>query len=186
MTDVAALWIPILVSGVLVFVASSLIHMVLPWHKNDYPKMPDEDRVLDALRPLAIPPGAYFLPRPSNMKEMGSPEFMDKLKRGPVLMLQVRKNGPDAMGSRLGSWFLYSLVVSVLAAVVAGMTLPPAAPHQSVFHAIALTAFAGYSLALSQMSIWYDRPWMLTIKSSIDGLVYALITAETFALLWPR
>jgi hypothetical protein len=90
------------------------------------------------------------------------------------------------MGSRLGSWFLYSLVVSILAALVAGSALPAGAPHRSVFHFVALTAFVGYSLALWQMSIWYDRPWMLTIKSTIDGLIYALVTAETFALLWPR
>ena len=186
MTDVSALWIPILVSGVLVFMVSSLIHMVLPWHKNDYPRMPEEDKVLDALRLLAIPPGAYFMPRPSNMKDMGSPEFIDKLKRGPVLMLQVRKNGPDAMGSRLGSWFVYALVVSSLAALVAGTALPAGAAHGSVFHFVALTAFAGYSVALWQMSIWYDRPWILTIKSTVDGLIYALLTAETFVLLWPR
>jgi hypothetical protein len=185
MTDVAALWIPILVSAVLVFLVSSLIHMVLPWHKNDYPRLPNEEQVLDALRPLAIAPGAYFMPRPSSMKEMGSPEFAEKLKRGPVLMLQVRKNGPDAMGARLGTWFMYGLVVSIFAALV-GSTLPPGAPHSSVFHSVGLTAFAGYSLALWQMSIWYDRPWMLAIKSTVDGLIYALVTGFTFGWLWPR
>ena len=186
MTNLGELWLPILLSGVFVFLASSLIHMVIPWHKNDYPKAPDEDKILDALRPLAIPQGSYFLPRPSNMKEMGSPEFIEKLKKGPVLMLQVRKNGPDSMGQRLGTWFLYSLFVAAVAALVAGIALRPGADHHDVFHVVALTAFAGYSMALWQMSIWYDRPWRITLKATIDGAVYALITAATFGWLWPR
>jgi len=186
MTNFGELWLPILASGVLVFIVSSLIHMVLPWHKNDYPKAPDEDKILDALRPLAIPPGAYFMPRPADMKQMRSPEFTEKLKRGPVLMLQVRKNGQDSMVTRLGSWFLYSLFVSMFAALVAAISLRPGADSHDVFHLVALTAFAGYSIALWQMSIWYDRPWMLAVKSTIDGAIYALVTAGAFAWLWPR
>ena len=186
MTNLGDLWLPILLSGAFVFIVSSLIHMVLPWHKNDYPKAPDEEKILDALRPLAIPRGTYFMPRPSSMKDMGSAEFIEKLKRGPVLTLQVRKNGPDSMGARLGGWFIYSLIVSAFAALVAGNALRPGADYLAVFHFVALTAFAGYSIALWQMSIWYDRPWMITIKATIDGAIYALVTAGTFGWLWPR
>jgi hypothetical protein len=32
MTGIDLLWLPILLSSVIVFLASSLIHMVLPWH----------------------------------------------------------------------------------------------------------------------------------------------------------
>jgi len=186
MTALWELWLPILLSAVFVFLVSSLIHMVLPWHKNDYPKAPNEEKILDALRPLAIPPGAYFLPRPADMKQMNSPEFIEKLKRGPVLMLQVRKNGQDSMGSRLGLWFIYSLFVSSFAGFVAGIALRPGADSHDVFHLVALTAFAAYSIALWQMSIWYDRPWILSLKSTVDGAIYALVTAGTFAWLWPR
>ena len=56
MTALSALWLPILLSAVLVFVASSLIHMASPWHKSDYPKLPDEEQLIGALRPLVIPP----------------------------------------------------------------------------------------------------------------------------------
>jgi hypothetical protein len=62
MTGLAALWLPILLSSVIVFVVSSVIHTVLPWHKNDYPRIPNEEKVMDALRPLAIPPGDYMVP----------------------------------------------------------------------------------------------------------------------------
>ena len=76
--------------------------------------------------------------------------------------------------------------VAVFAALVAGSALSAGAPYLSVFHFVALTAFAGYSMALWQMSIWYDRPWIITIKSTVDGLIYALVTAGTFGWLWPR
>src|SRR6266849_1125210 len=101
MTGLAALWLPILVSSVLVFVVSSAVHMASPWHKSDYPKVPNEDRLRDALRPLAIPPGDYMVPRPSSMQEMRSPEFLEKVKKGPVMMLTGIPNGPPSMTKSL-------------------------------------------------------------------------------------
>src|SRR6266511_3592570 len=112
MTGLSALWLPILLSAVLVFVASSLIHMVLPWHKSDYPKLPNEQKVIDALRPFAIPPGDYMVPRPSSRQEMQSPEFAAKMKAGPVMVLTVMPNGAMSMGRNLGLWLLYCVAVS--------------------------------------------------------------------------
>jgi len=186
MTELSALWLPILLSAVIVFVASSIIHMLLPWHKSDYPRLPNEDKVLEALRPFAIPPGDYMAPRPSSRQDMRSPEFAEKMKKGPVMVLTVLPNGPMAMGRNLILWFLYCAVVSLFAAFVAGSALPAAASHRGVFHFVALTAFIGYSLALWQMSIWYRRAWSSTIKATVDGFIYALLTAFTFGWLWPQ
>jgi len=124
MTGLAALWLPILVSSVLVFVVSSAIHMASPWHKSDYPKLPNEGRVMDALRPLAIPAGDYMMPRASSRQEMRSPEFAEKMKKGPVMMLTVWPGGSMAMGTQLVQWFLYSIVVGCFAGYVAGRALP--------------------------------------------------------------
>lgn len=186
MTGLSALLLPILLSSVVVFVASSLIHMATPWHKSDYPKMPNEDRVRDALRPLAIPPGDYVIPRPANREEMRSPAFVEKMKQGPVLMMTVWPNGPSQMGRSLLLWFLYAVVVGVFAACVAGQALPPAADQLRVFQFVGVTAFVAYALALWQMSIWFRRAWTTTIKATVDGLIYALLTAGVFAWLWPR
>jgi hypothetical protein len=49
-----------------------------------------------------------------------------------------------------------------------------------------VAAFLGYAGALWQMSIWYRRAWSTTIKATVDGLIYALLTAGTFGWLWPR
>ncbi|MBI1967870.1 MAG: hypothetical protein HYS40_07755 [Gemmatimonadetes bacterium] len=186
MTGLSTLWLPILLSSVIVFVVSSVIHMFLPWHKNDYPKVPNEDRVRDALRSLAIPPGDYMVPRASSTPEMRSPEFAEKLKQGPVMVLTVIPNGPIPMGKSLALWFLYSLAVGVFAAYVAGRALPVGAEYLKVFRFAGVTAFVGYSVALWQMSIWYRRAWSTTIKATVDGLIYALLTAGTFGWLWPR
>jgi len=186
MTALHSLWLPILLSSVFVFVASSVIHMFLPWHKGDYRKVPDQDRVMDALRPFGIPPGDYMLPRCDSMAEMRSPGYLDKLNRGPVAILTVMPNGMMSVARSMTLWFLYLVVVSVFSAYVAGRALPPGARYLAVFRFAGVTAFAGYSLAIWQMTIWYRRSLGTTVKATIDGLLFALLTAGTFGWLWPR
>jgi hypothetical protein len=186
MTALHSLWLPILLSAIVVFVVSSLIHMASPWHKGDYPKMAEEARFMDAVRPLAIAPGDYMVPRPATRQDLRSPEFAEKLKKGPVMMLTVFPNGPAAMGRSLGLWFAYALGVGVIAGYVAGRALPPGASYLRVFRFAGVTAFTGYAVALWQMSIWYRRAWVTTIKANVDGLIYALLTAGIFGWLWPR
>jgi len=183
---VTSLWLPILVSAVIVFVASSLIHMFIGWHKNDFPQLPGEDRVIDSLRPLAIPRGDYLVPRPSGRQDLRSPAFLEKLNKGPVLVMTVLPNGPVPMGRNLVQWFIYSVIVGVFCAYVAGHALGPGADYLRVFQIAGTVAFVGYALALWQMSIWYGRSWRLTVKATIDGLIYALLTAGTLGWLWPR
>ena len=186
MVALSALWLPILLSAVIVFVVSSIIHMATPWHRGDYPKVRDEQKVMDALRPLAIPPGDYMVPRASSMQDMKSPEFSEKLRQGPVMVVTVLPNGPVAMTKNLVLWFVYCAVVGLFAAYVAGRTLPVGTAYPRVFQVTSVTAFVGYALALWQMSIWYRRAWGVTIKSTIDGLIYALLTGGTFGWLWPH
>jgi hypothetical protein len=186
MVSLASLWLPILLSAVLVFVASSVIHMASPWHKHDYPRVPNEEGVRDALRPLAIPPGDYMVPRVSGREELRDPKFIQKVNEGPNLILTVLPNGPWSMGGQLGLWFGYLVVISLFAAYVASRALPPGADYISVFRFAGTTAFLGYAPALWQMSIWYRRAWSTTAKATVDGLIYALLTAGTFGWLWPR
>ena len=186
MTPLASLWLPILLSAVGVFLASSVLHMFTGWHKSDYLKVPNEDRVMDTLRPLAIPPGDYMLPRPESTQDMRSPAFVEKFKKGPVMMFTVMPGGSMAMGKNLVQWFLFSVVVGIFAAFVAGSALPPGASPRAAFHFAGLTAFVAYTLALWPMSIWYRRSWITTIKATVDGLIYALLTAGVFAWLWPH
>ncbi len=183
---VLALWLPIVVAAVIVFVASSIIHMLLPYHRNDLRQVPREDDVMGALRGFEIPPGDYFMPRAGSMAAMKDPAFVEKQKQGPVAIMTVLPNGPSAMGGTFVLWFLYTVVVGAVVAYVTGHALGVGAAYRTVFKLAGATAFAGYALALPPFSIWYKRSWVTTCKSMFDGLVYALLTAGTFGWLWPR
>ncbi|HOX25417.1 MAG TPA: hypothetical protein PLL30_12405 [Candidatus Krumholzibacteria bacterium] len=185
MTSLFALWLPILVSAVLVFLASAIIHMSKLWHKNDYPSVPDQDRLMAAVRPFAIPPGEYMVPRAATMKEMSSPEFVEKLNAGPVMLLSVLPNGRITMGKSLTLWFVYVLVVGIFAAYIASRALAPGADYLRVFQFAGATSFLGYAVALWQMSIWFNRSCKLSLTATLDGLIYALLTAGVFGWLWP-
>jgi hypothetical protein len=186
MTGFLALWLPILLSAVFVFIASSIIHMLPLWHKTDYPPVPDEEAFRNAVRPLNIPPGDYMVPRANASSDMKNPEFQKKLEEGPVAVLTVMNKGAWNMGPTLLNWFLYLVVVSAFAAYIAGRALPPGANYLDVFRFAGATAFMCYAVALWQMSIWYKRAWSMTIKSTIDGLIYGMLTAGVFGWLWPR
>lgn len=185
MVSIVSLWLPILLSGVSVFIISSIIHMVLQYHKNDFKKLPSEEQVMDDLRKANIPPGDYHFPRPKDMKDMGSPEFIEKMKQGPVGFMTIMENVSPNMGKQLVLWFIYSIIVGIFAAYIAGHTLTHGAHYLAVFRIAGATAFVGYSLALLQNSIWYKRNWAATLKSMFDGLIYALFTAGIFGWLWP-
>ena len=185
MVPLAQLWVPILLSAVILFVASFILHTALPWHSDDYHRVPDEERLRAALKPLAIPPGDYVVPRPGNRGEMRSPEFIARVNEGPNMLLTVLPNGPWTMGRNLSLWFAYLLVVVMFAAYVASRVLPPGTDYLMVFRVIGTTAFLGFAVGLWQMSIWYRRAWSTTIKATIDGLIYGLLAAGVFGWLWP-
>jgi hypothetical protein len=185
MVPIMSLWLPILLSAVATFIISSVIHMVLGYHKNDFLALPNEKQVMDDLRKHNLPEGNYSFPRANSMKDMGSPEFVEKMKRGPVGMMTITKSGSPNMGKELTLWFIYSIIVGIFAAYVARLAVNPGDGYMIVFRFVSVTAFIGYSLALLQNSIWYKRGWAATFKSMFDGLIYALFTAGIFGWLWP-
>lgn len=187
MVTLLSLWLPILLSAVLVFVASSVIHMLLGYHAGDYGPVPEEEAVGSAIRQAGVAPGEYAMPYAGSMKAMGTPEFMEKMKRGPVVLLTVRAPGPANMGSTLAAWFAFNLVVSVIAAYMASRAvgISAAADFGSVFRFAGTAAFAAYALGTWSESIWFARKWSTTLKNTLDGLIYALITGAVFAWLWP-
>jgi hypothetical protein len=185
MVSVTALWLPILVSAALVFVASSLIHMVLGYHKGDLEKLPGEDRIGQAFREAQVPPGDYVIPHAGSREEWSSPDFMEKMNRGPVAFITVRPSRPPAMGPTFIQWFLFSAIVGVFAAYLAGRAVPPGGEYLEVFRFVGTTAFVGYALALWGDAIWFGRKWSTVAKYTLDALIYALLTAGVFGWLWP-
>ncbi|MBI1796957.1 MAG: hypothetical protein HY076_05845 [Candidatus Eisenbacteria bacterium] len=186
MVQLHLLWLPMLLSAVFVFVASSIIHMMLGYHAADYRHVPAEDDVMEALRKFNIPPGDYMVPRPESMKAMKDPAFMEKFKKGPRFMMTLFPPSDGGFAMQLVQWFIYSLVVSLIAAYVTGRALGPGAPYLKVFRFAGTTAFCCYAVGLWQDSIWYRRNWGTTLRYTFDGLVYAGLTAGTFGWLWPK
>ena len=184
MVPIMLLWLPILVSAVIVFIASSIINAVLPYHRADYRKVPSEDEVMEMLRKIEILPGDYKMPHAASPKESGGQEFITKMEAGPNAMLTVW-SGPPNMGKLLAFWFLYCVVISIFAAYISGSSLASGAEYLAVFRLAGCTAFVGYAISLWQNSIWSGRAWSTTLKFTFDGLVYALLTGGTFGWLWP-
>lgn len=181
------LWLPILASAVAVFILSSIIHMALPfWHRSDYRSLPDEAAVLEALRPLNIPPGEYMAPRPASNEDMRSESFKEKMNRGPIFQINLMKPGPISLGRPLALWFVYLLVVAFVVAHVTTVAVGSATDTRVIFHTVALTSLMGYVMALWQGVIWFQRPVLTAFKATIDGVIYAIVTGMIFVYFWPR
>jgi len=90
------------------------------------------------------------------------------------------------MGAQLTNWLIYLLVVNTFAAYVTGRALPPGADYLHVFRFVGATCFLGFAAALWQLQIWYSRSMSITVKSTIDGLIYALLSAGVFGWRWPH
>ena len=185
MVALTSLVLPIVLSAVFVFIASSLIHMVLGYHRSDYTRLPDEDKVLAALRSPDLKPALYTLPYCTH-KDMKSPEIQEKFKQGPVGMLTVFPTGRPNMLKFLGLWLVYCLLIGFFTAYLTGRTVLPGAHYPAVFRVAGTVAFMAYGLGPLVNGIWRGLPWSGVLKESFDGLIYALLTAGTFGWLWPR
>ena len=186
MVSLTALWLPIVLAAVAVFIASSVIHMAFKYHNSEYKQLPDEASVLDAMRGAKAGPGFYSFPYAASMKEMGTPEMMEKYTQGPVGTVNVNPSGPPAMGKPLLLWFTYSIVVGIFAGYLASRTLAPGTHYLQVFRVVGCASFMAYAFAHFSDAVWKTKPWSMTLKHVFDGLVYGLLTAGIFGWLWPQ
>lgn len=185
MVPLTALWLPILLAAVIVFIASSIMHMVLPYHKNDYRQLPDEEKVRGALRGLSLPRGLYITPYCTH-KDMNTPAIQEKYKQGPVAFITVLPSAPPAMPKFLSQWVAFCLIIGIFVAYITGRVVAPGTNYLAVFRVAGTVAFMSYGLGHLSNGIWKGQPWGMTIKEVFDGLVYALLTAGTFGWLWPH
>jgi len=182
---VASLWLPIIVSAVVVWIASSIVHMVLTYHKADYRGLPDEGAVADVLRKAGVGPGLYVLPYCSDMKQMNDDAMKKRFQDGPVALVTIRPSGLPRMGTFLGQWFAYCVLVTFVTAYIARLTLVPGAEGMPVLRMTGTVAIAAFALAQIPQSIWMGTPWSNTLRGIADAILYGLLTGLTFMLLWP-
>jgi len=186
MVSLGALWLPVLLSAVLVFVTSSIIHMVLRYHSSDYTRLPNEDVVREAIRSGSPAPKQYIIPYAMGPKDLESPEMKRKFEEGPVGVLNIRPSGAPGMGKNLVQWFVFALVVSFFVAYVACHALPSGAEYLRVFQLVGAVAFLAYAAGQLPAAIWMGKPWAIAWKEVFDGLLYGLVTAGSLGWLWPR
>lgn len=185
MAFLAELWLPILLAAVFVFIASSVFHMALPIHKNDYGAMPGEAAVLEFMRSQGVKTGTYSFPYCSSPAEMGKPEMIEKFKQGPAGTMTIVAPGPPTIGKSLLQWFLYCILIGIFVGYTAHLVLPAGTDYLKVFQITGAVAVVAYAFNDFTASIWKGQPWRTTCKFMFEGMVYGLLTAGTFAWLWP-
>ncbi|MBS0374459.1 MAG: hypothetical protein JSR73_07735 [Proteobacteria bacterium] len=185
MLSLSALWLPILAAAVTVFVLSSLIHMLIGWHRHDHRGLANEDEVRAALRAAALPPGEYLFPHCPDMKAAREPPFLEKLRTGPVGLLVIRPNGEFRMGKLLGLWFVYLLGVCVLTGYLTAR-LGTGAAGVDVFRVASIAAFLAFGGGSVHAGIWWGKPWSNVLRDLGDAAIYGAGTGAAFCLLWPH
>lgn len=186
MNVLLSLWLPILLSAGVVFVISSLVHMVFKWHAADYSAFANEDAVREAIRAGNPKPGRYVLPHCADMKDMASDAMKRKYTEGPVGHFTLGPTGQPNMGKYLGQWFLLCLLVGTVVAYLAGRVYGLDPSHaRSAAKLVGALSFIAYGFGTLQESIWMMRPWSTTAKYLVDAALYALGTALVFYWLWP-
>ncbi len=177
------LWLPILLSSVIVFIASWIAWMVLPHHKVDWTGMPNEDGFLKALGDLGIPPGQYMFPF-CKMEDMKDPEKKARWEKGPYGSMILLPQRPG-FAKNLGLIFVFYLVAGLFVAYLGSVTLPRGAEYLKVFQVCGTAAILAHGFGFIPGDIFTGRKARTTINNIVDGVAYGLLTAGTFAWLWP-
>lgn len=186
MVSLVQLWLPILLGAVGVFVASSILHMLLQaWHASDYHGFSNEDEVAAAMRKGSPAPGMYMIPY-CKMEDFKKPETLEKFKKGPLAFMILRAPGAPNMGKSLVLWFLFCILVSLFSGYIGSATLAAGTALPQVLRVTATAAFMSFGFASIPTGIWYGQPWGAVLKDAIDGLIYGLIVGAVFAFMWPH
>jgi hypothetical protein len=179
MEFLSEMWMPIVVSAVFVWIASSIIHMVLPHHKKEFAGLPDEETLNTALE--GVKPGQYMFPWAADMEEMKDPAYIEKQKKGPCGVLTVWP-GPANFGRNLGMMLAFYLVVgAIVAYVVHHSGVNADTPYMTMFRIAGTTAFMAHGLGWMPGMVWFGQKGFWTY--TFDALVYALVTAGVFGWL---
>src|SRR5258708_7521444 len=177
MNTLPSLWLPILLSAVVVFVISSLIHMVVKWHAGDYTALSNEDAVRDAIRAGNPAPGRYVMPHCPDMKDMGSEAMKKKYAEGPVAHVTLVAPCLPNMGKYLGLWFLWSLAIAAVAGFLASRLIGMDHAHcRAAAKLVFAVTFIAHGFGTVTESIWMGRPWSSSAKNLLDAALYAIGT----------
>lgn len=177
------LWLPILLSAVATFFASFIFWAVLPFHKNDYKRLPDEEAFSTAVRALNIPPGNYAFPYCENNKQQKDPAFIARMAQGPTGIISLW--GRISMGRNMLLTVLACLLTSTVIAYLGWSALGAGADFMRALRIVGTAGVLAYSFGFIANDIWFGTYGRTIALKMLDGVVYGLINGLIFAALWP-
>ena len=183
------LWLAILVTSVALFFCSFMVWAVLPHHKDDWAKLPDEDGVRQFLKGQSLPTGVYMFPKMDH-KQCNTPEGKAKMKDGPMGELRIWKD--RGMGGPMAGTFAVFLIASFLIAYVSWHVLrghaghAPAGEFVDRFQVIGTIGILTYCFSFLPNMIWFQAGKRAIVNGIIDGLLYGIVTGASFSWLWPK
>ena len=183
MSELAALWMPILVSAVAVFFASFVSWVLIGHHNPDWRELANESDVADWVRDN-IRPGRYLFPCARTKEQMENESKKQLLANGPWGTINIWDKAPN-MGKNLGLTFSFYLVTSFFVAYLATISLDPGAGFGRVFQVTGTAAILAHCFAFMPNNIWFGTPKRAILFDVLDGVVYAMITAAIFGAMWP-
>ena len=174
------LWLPIILSAVALWVASSVFWTALPHHNQDFDPLPDEDAMMKSVTQLEIPPGRYLFPYPYH-PGADRKALMEKYTQGPRGSL-VTWDMPN-MGKNLGLTFVYFLLISAVTAYVAWAAIggQEALTFSKVLQIVGGIGVLVFCSSGQLHAIWFPRRMIMEF---VDGIAYGLIIGLIFASLW--
>tara|TARA_R110002072_G_scaffold42064_12_gene118139 strand:- start:90993 stop:91589 length:597 start_codon:yes stop_codon:yes gene_type:complete len=184
MVHLAELWMPLLITSVVVFFASAIMWMAMPHHKKDINFVGDkEPGFLDALKSTDLKAGFYLYPG-CEAKDLKTDEGKAKWDAGPWGSLIVSPGKPN-FGMNLVKTFVVYAIITVFVAYITGHSVPAGAEYMHVFRVAGTTAILGHCMGGLVNDFFLGKPTRFIVTCFIDGLVYALLTAGIFAAMWP-
>jgi len=179
MAFLLGLWLPIVVTAVVLFFASFVAWMILPHHFGDRSKLDKENEFMDHLRDLNVQPGNYLFPYAASGKEMGSQEHQKRYAKGPRGTINIYSM-PNT-GANLFCTLLFFLVTATIIGYVAWEALegwdPAKVTFLKVFQIVGAVGVLTYSSAGILNGIWFKKKLVTDI---VDGIVYGIITGLIF------
>lgn len=185
MLTLTSLLLVIIAGAASSLVASAITWMVLPHHRSDYSRLPDEDGTISMLDKQDLKPGFYNFPHCANWDELKNEKIRKKFADGPIGFITIVPSGMPPMGKNMLQQFIYYAMTGVFIAYVVSLSQPAGAEYMSVFRATGAVAWLAYGFGGLPDSIWYGKPWPVQFKNLADSLFYALMTAGVYGWLWP-
>jgi hypothetical protein len=178
--SVVDLWLPILAAGLATHILSTIAWVVLPHHKPEWQKYPNEDELLGQLAKNAQA-GQYIFPYARSSEDVNSDAYKEKLSkcRGMLVLWPT----PTHMGKAIGLTLVAFLIIAFVIGYLASMGLQPGADFMKVFRFVTTAGLLAHIAAKFPFVFWFRRKVAMDV---LDGVVFALVTGLIFAALWPK